>query len=65
MSVHTPIAELAIVVPLVDIQVQSSGEHEPRAIPAGTAGTVVLVHYAGSSIAAYEVLISDMTQPPS
>ena len=55
MSHPTPIAELDIVFPLGDIQAQIIGDRTSHLVPAGTPGTVVLIHYVGIEAAAYEV----------
>ncbi len=55
MTSSSPIAELDIVYPLKDVAAQSIGESGPYLVSAGTPGTVVVVHYAGTEVAAYEV----------
>lgn len=55
MSDPALISELDIVFPLKDVEAQLIGEQTVRVFSAGTPGTVVLIHYAGAAVAAYEV----------
>ena len=52
------ISENEVVVSLVECQAQLIGEQEVRLVPAGSLGTVVLVHLKGSEAVAYEVEFS-------
>jgi hypothetical protein len=54
MSLHGPIAEYAIDIPLVDVQALAPGEREHRLVQAGIAGTVVLVYSEGPAPVTYE-----------
>ncbi len=49
------IAELDLVTTLNDISAQVLGESREVLLPAGTLGTVVLVHTVGNAAAAFEV----------
>jgi hypothetical protein len=51
----TLIAELDIVFPLKDVEAQVIGEQTVRIFPAGTPGTVMLIHFVDAAVAAYEV----------
>lgn len=55
MTSSPSIAELDIVYPLKDVEAQPIGESGERLVSAGTPGTVVLIHYVGTEVAAYEV----------
>jgi len=55
MAHPAPIAELDMVFPLRDVEAQVIGERTSRLFPAGTPGTVVLIHFIGMEADAYEV----------
>ncbi len=55
MASSKDIAELDIVFPLKDVEAQDIGEITSRLVPAGTPGTVVVIHRVGENVAAYEV----------